>query len=468
MDTEGIRGLLLHPGDDGYADELAGFDLSVEQRPAVVVGATGTADVVAAVRLARDRGLAVAVRATGHGVTVPADDGLLITTRRASGVQVDAVRRTARLEAGTTWDQVLRYTTPAGLAPLAGSAPAVGAVSYTLGGGLGVLGRRWGFSADHVRQLEIVTADAERRRVSADEHPDLFWAVRGGGGNFGVVTAMEIELVGLTGLHGGGLFFPGEAAGDVLAALLAVGRDAPDEVSLSVALLTFPDLPGLPPPLRGRWCCHVRVASTGDAARCEDVIAPVRAAATPLLDTVRAMPVDEIGSIHGDPTTARATNSRSLVLHSADRGTVDVLLRHAGPRTPFVVELRHLGGALRREPAVPNAVGHRDGAVTVFTTAYPHPDGPAIADGAAEQALLDDLGPWSDGGALVNFLAGPHVTPADVRAAYERPLWERLVEVKTTWDPDNVFRFNHNVPPRRWASRSGGPATEPGSTAPSG
>lgn len=444
-----VIGPVLRPGDEGYAAELAGFDLAVGQRPAVVVGATGAADIVAAVRHARAHGLPVAVQATGHGITVPADDALLITTRRADAVRVEPGDRTARVEAGATWRRVLHETAPHGLAPLAGSAPAVGAVSYTLGGGLGVLGRRWGFAADHVRRLDVVTAGGVLRRVTAAEHPDLFWALRGGGGNVGVVTEMQIGLVKLAEIYGGGLFFPGEDAGAVLSALLAAGRGLPDEVSLSAALMTFPALPGVPLEIRGRWCCHVRVSSSGAVGRCEEAIAPIRGAGTALLDTVGTMPVTAIGSIHNDPTTPRATTSRSLVLHRADADTVATLLRHAGPQVPFVVELRQMGGALRREPAVSNAVGHRSGAYTVYvTTSHPHPSARSGAEGAAEQALLDDLRPWSDGGALVNFLAGAHVTPADVRAAYEPDRWARLVEIKTAWDPHNVFRINHNVPPR--------------------
>jgi FAD/FMN-containing dehydrogenase len=453
-----VLGPVLRPGEEGYDAELAGFDLAVGQHPALVVGATGAADVVLGVRHARAQGLAVGVQATGHGITVPADDALLITTRRADSVHVDPVDRTAWIEAGATWSRVLHEAAPHGLAPLVGSAPAVGAVSYTLGGGLGVLGRQWGFSADHVRRLDVVTADGVLRRVTAEEHPDLFWALRGGGGNVGVVTGMEIELVELAELYGGGLFFRGEDAGAVLTALLAAGHDAPDEVSLSAIIMVFPDLPAVPTPLRGRWCCHVRVSSSGTPARCEEVIAPVRRAATPLADTVRTMPVTEVGTIHNDPTSPRATNSRSLVLHRADDEMMTTMLRHSGPHAPFVVELRRLGGALGREPAVPNAVGHRGGAYTVYvTTSYPHPSPRTAADGTAEQALLDDLRPWSDGGALVNFLAGAHVTPADVRAAYEPDRWARLVEIKTAWDPENVFRINHNIPPHPAPSRTDGP-----------
>lgn len=444
-----VTGSVLQPGDDGVEAELAGFDLSVRHHPAVVVGAADAADVVTAVRGAVGAGLAVGVQATGHGITVPADGGaLLITTRRLDRVEVSPDGHTAWVEAGATWERVLRETAPHGLAPLLGSAPAVGAVSYTLGGGLGELGRRWGFAADRVRRLDVVTADGVARRVTADEHPDLFWALRGGGGNVGVVTAMEVDLVPLRALYGGGLFLPGEDAAPVLAALLAAGRNAPDEVSLSAALMTFPDVPAVPEALRGRWCCHVRVCSSGEPGRCEEVIAPVRAAATPLLDTVRAMPVTDIGTIHNDPVTPLATNSRSLALHRLDADALATILRHAGPDAPFLVELRLMGGALARPPAVPNAVGHRDAAATVYTTAHPHPAGPRAADTAAEQALLDDLAPWSDGGALVNFLAGAHVTGSDVRAAYATATWDRLVAIKTAWDPANVFRINHNVPPR--------------------
>ena len=164
------------------------------------------------------------------------------------------------------------------------------------------------------------------------------------------------------------------------------------------------------------------------------------------------MPVTDLGTIHNDPTTPRPTNTRSLVLRSADDETVTTVLRHAGPHASFGVEVRQLGGALARGPVVPNAVGHRHGAVTVYTTAYPHPTGLSASDGAAEQALLDDLAPWSDGGALVNFLAGAHVTPADVRAAYEPETWTRLVQIKTRWDPGNVFRINHNIPPEATAA----------------
>jgi FAD/FMN-containing dehydrogenase len=443
-----ISGLVLNESDDGYRAEHAGFDLSVRHRPALVVGTASTGDIVSAVRFARSHRLPVGVHATGHGPTAAADGGLLISTRRACAVEVDPVSRTARLQAGTTWAQVIEAAAPFGLAPLAGAAPSVGAVSYTLGGGLSPLGRRYGFAADHVRAIEVVTADGELRRVTAETHRDLFWAMRGAGSNFGVVTSLEIDLMTVPDLYGGGLFFPGEARSAVLAAFARCALAAPDSLSLSVAVLTFPDAPVLPSALRGRHCCHVRVTHQGPGEQAETLIRVIRDAGPVLLDTIRPLPLTEIGTIHNDPTTPNDAPGRSLVLRSLDHGLIDTVTAHTGPGTPSMVELRHMSGALGRSPRIPNAVGHRGGVLNLFTIAYPAGDyAPA---NTRQQRLLADLQPWSDSGALVTFLAGPEVTPADVRAAYRPQDYERLAELKTRWDPSNMFRFNKNIPPNLW------------------
>lgn len=440
-----VAGPVLVDGDEGYQTELAGFDQSVRQRPAVVVGAARAGDIVAAVRFARSYRLPVGVLATGHGPTAAADGGLLINTGRANAVEVDHGRRTARVQAGATWSQVIKAAAPFGLVPLAGAAPGVGAVSYTLGGGLGLLGRRYGFAADRVRAIEVITADGELRRVTADEHPDLFWAMRGAGTNFGVVTSLEVDLVAVPDFYGGGLFFPGEARSDVLAAFADCAAAAPDSLTLSVAVLTFPDLPALPPALRGRHCCQVRVAYQGPGAEAESLLAGLRAAGPALLDTVRPLPVTEMGTIHNDPTDPTDVHSRSLVLRRPDPGLISTVVAHTGPGAPSMVELRHLSGALGRPPEVANTVGHRGGTLNLYTVAYP--TGDYTEADAGQQRLLADLGPWSDGGALLTFLAGPQVTPADITAAYHPGDYARLTELKTRWDPDNMFRFNKNIPP---------------------
>ena len=440
-----VAGPVLVPGDEGYPAEHTGFDLSVPQRPALIVGATTTDDVVAAVQFARSHGLFVGVQATGHGPTVAADGGLLLNTGRMNAIHVDSVNRTARLQAGTQWTEVIEAAAPFGLAPLSGSAPSVGAISYSLGGGIGVLSRRFGFGADHVRAIEVVTADGALRRVTAEDSPDLFWAMRGAGSNFGVVTSIEVDLVAVPELHAGGLFFPGDQRADVLAAFVQCATTAPDALSLSAAVYTFPDLPDLPAAVRGRHCCHVRVTHQGPAAEAEPFLGTLRGAGTVLLDTVRSLPLTEIGTIHNDRTAPLDVHSRSLVLRRLDPGLVDVVVAHSAPDAASLVELRHLGGALGRPPAVANAVGHRGGVANLFTTAYPTDDH-TVAD-TEQQRLLADLEPWSDGGALSTFLLGGKVTPADVRAAFRPEDYDRLVELKTAWDPDNIFRFNQNIPP---------------------
>jgi Berberine and berberine like len=190
------------------------------------------------------------------------------------------------------------------------------------------------------------------------------------------------------------------------------------------------------------------VAHCGAPGEGDALIQPLRTVAPLLLDTVRIMPFTDVGTIHNDPTAPMPTMSRSLVLKDADDQTAGALLAAADPRSPFLFELRHMAGALGRQPSVPNAVGHRGGAFNFYATAYPDPAGLQEA-GQAEQRLVDALEPWSDGGALVNFLAGPYVTTGHVRAAYAPADYSRLTDIKTAWDPDNTFRFNHNIPPGR-------------------
>jgi FAD/FMN-containing dehydrogenase len=239
--------------------------------------------------------------------------------------------------------------------------------------------------------------------VTAEDSPDLFWAMRGAGGNFGVVTSIEADLVAVPELYAGGLFFPGEDRADVLAAFVESVSTAPDALSLSVAVYTFPDLPTLPAAVRGRHCCHIRVTHQGSAAEAESFLGAIRGAGSVLLDTVRPLLLTEIGTIHNDRTAPLDVHSRSLVLRGLDQGLVDTVIAHTAPDAASLVELRHLGGALARPPAVANAVGHRGGVANMFTTAYPTDDH-TVAD-AEQQRLLDDLEPWSDGGALSTFLS---------------------------------------------------------------
>ena len=243
---------LRRPGTPGFAAACAGFDLSAIPASDIAISATDEHDVRAAVRFAADRGLPVAVRTTGHGPVPGVDHGVLVDTRALSSVTVDPARHTAVAGGGVRWAQVLPQTALFGLIPLCGSSPDVGVAAYTLGGGLGPLGRRHGWAADRVRRIRLVTPDGELREVSADSDPELFWALRGGGGGFGVVTEVEFDLVAGDALYGGGLYLPGAAAPELLAAFGRCTATAPDELSLSVAFITFPDLDPIPAPL---WGC---------------------------------------------------------------------------------------------------------------------------------------------------------------------------------------------------------------------
>ena len=441
-----IRGPVLLAGDERVAAEVAGFNVATTHRPAVVVGATCAEDVAAAVRLAVARGLPVAVQATGHGAVTPADGAVLVTTARMRGVAVDPVARTARAEAGCRWSDVIAATSPHGLAPLCGSSSSVGVVGYTLGGGVGPLARRYGFAADHVRRLEVVTADGVLRTVDADHEPDLFWALRGGKGSFGVVTAVEFDLVEVATLYGGGLFFPGDRARTVLTAYRAWAATVGEETTSSVAVLSLPPLPELPEPLRGQTVVHVRVAHLGGQEDGERLVAPLRAAAPVLLDHLGVLPFAAVDSVHQDPTSPMPVWERGLLLRDLTPATVDALLAVAGPGSgaPVLgVELRHLGGALARPAAVPNAVAGRGAAFSLLVLGVATP---ALADVLPRvgDAVAEAVAPWRAEGALVNFL-GDATTPEQVRAAWSPEVLARLLEVKRRHDPADVFRFGHAI-----------------------
>ncbi|MDT7553809.1 MAG: hypothetical protein QOI16_2345 [Pseudonocardiales bacterium] len=436
---QSLEGRMHLPGTPAFDAARAGFDLAAIPNPDVAVSVASEADVVAAVRFAAEQALPITVRATGHGTVPAADRGVLVDTRALSAVTVDPRRRTATVGAGAKWTRVLEECAPFGLAPLCGSSPDVGAVSYSLGGGLGPLGRAHGWSADHVAKLRLVTPAGELREVAADSEPDLFWALRGGGGNFGVVTEMEIDLVPAADLYGGGLYLPGEAAPGLLAAFGQATATAPDALSLSVAFLTFPAMDAVPAPLRGRFVAHLRVAYLGGRDEAEALIAPLRAVAAPIVDTVRPLPILEMGSIHADPTNPQPVSCGGAILPEWDGAATDVLLDEIGATTPHMLEVRHLGGALARPPAVDNAVGQRDARYNVFTSAYP---GPGLAAASTLQtAFYQRLSRWSGDRSLYNFTARPDGLPASAHGCYDDASLRRLVELKQAWDPQNLFRY---------------------------
>jgi len=421
----------------GYDEERSGFNSALDHQPALVLAATTAADIVEGIRFAAEQGLPVDLQATGHGAHRAMDGGLLVVTGRLADVDVDRERRVARVSAGATAADVIAATAPHGLAAPVGAAPGVGYVSYTLGGGLGVLGRAHGYAADGARRLEVVTADGQERTVTPEQHPELFWALRGGGGNLAAVTAIEIELLAVSEIYGGGLFFRADRAPDAFEAFRRAMATAPPELSLSLALVAFPDVPVLPPPLRGQFCCHIRVAYLGDSAGGDRLIASLRAAA-PFLDTVAVLPMTEVGTIHADPVGPMPVNSNSVALGGG--AVLDDLLALVQPDAPFMLEVRHLGGALSHPQRAPSAVGHRGAVLNLFTSAYPGTV-PGIA-ASAQQRACDTVAAASVGGPLRNFL--PTQYP-DATACYEPAIAEELAKLKTIWDPADTFRYTPAV-----------------------
>ncbi|WP_063790219.1 FAD-binding protein [Streptomyces sp. NRRL B-24085] len=443
-----ITGPVLEPEDEGFAAECAPFNLAVTHRPRVVVGAVNSADVQAAVRFAAQRRLPVAVMATGHQATLTADDAVLITTHRMTQVSVDPASRTARVAAGARWQQVIDAATPLGLAPLNGSSPLVGVIGYTLGGGLSpTMGRALGWAADHVTSMEVVTADGELRSVDAASEPDLFWALRGGKSNFGVVTGMEFALFPVEQLWAGGLFFDGADAEAVLHAYAEVTAGAPDDLSSSIALLRLPALPGVPEFLADRFAVHVRISCLGSPDEAARLVAPLRAAAPVLVDTLGPMPYASFAQIHNDPADPAPFMERTAMLHSLTAEAVGEILAAAGPAADcpvHFVELRHLGGALGR--AADNAVGHRDARFALWVVGVGAPDAFTAMNAYADE-LLQRMHPWSTGGKYLNFMAAQDTGASDVSAAYDEAAYHRLRSIKRRFDPDNLFRLNHNIPP---------------------
>ncbi|CAM5547348.1 oxidoreductase [Streptomyces spiroverticillatus] len=450
-DFPAVEGSTYVPGDEGYDAELAGFNTAYAHRPSVVVAARTAEDVRAAVTYAREHRLSVAVQATGHGLSVANEGGVVISTRELDGVRIDVKARTAWIEAGVQWGRVIEEAARFGLAPLSGSFPGVGAVSYTLGGGIGILAREFGYAADHLKAAELVTADGELRTVDAASDPELLWALRGAGHNFGVVTAIEIGLVPVERVYGGQLVFDGEHAEQLMRTWAAWTRTVPETVSSGIGFVVYPDIPVLPDVLRGRYVATVSVAFNGPAEEGERLVAPLRAVATPLKDGIREMPYTDSAEIYSDPPFPHAYTSTNALLSGIDEDALASVLKAGGPDADImcVLGVRHLGGALARTPEDGgSALGHRDAAYLVqLITPIEGNDSLAVAR-SVQDDLHTTLGARTLGSALAfTFADGERATEAQTRSGYEAADYERLARLKGRLDPGNLFRNNRNIVP---------------------
>ncbi|MGP9536613.1 FAD-binding oxidoreductase [Brachybacterium sp. AOP43-C2-M15] len=440
----------LRPGDEGYEEALAGFNTTVTHRPEAVVLARDARDVQEAVRYAGRHDLPVAVMATGHQASVPSDGGIMVSTAGMDGIHLRPSRSSVHIGPGVRWGRLARKAHRHGLAGLAGSSTDVGVVGYTLGGGLSpALGRLHGYNADHVTRLEIVTADGELREATPESESDLFWAARGGKGNFGIVTSMDFGLFGVRTLYAGALMYAAETAPEVLRAWRDWAAAAPESVTTSAAFVQVPPDAPLPEPVLGKLVLSVRVSHVGDADEGAALVRPLRTVAPRLADTVREMPFTDWGQIHNDPEGPISAYERTTLLGELPDEAIDSMIHLAGADSDSpmgLVEVRQLGGALAREPEVPGAIGHREAAFTYFAIGMAPPgDVEEVREYGVR--LMEAMGPWSTGGAYVNFLSADESDVEEVRRAYTPEVYERLVSIKSDVDGDNMFRVNHNIPP---------------------
>nr|WP_282599982.1 FAD-binding oxidoreductase [Patulibacter sp. SYSU D01012] len=417
--------------------------MAVDQRPAAVLMASGPGGVVEAIAYAREHGLRVAAQSTGHGAAPmgPLDRTLLVRTAGMSAVRVDPVARVAHVGAGVTWAQVQTALAPHGLAALAGTSATVGVAGYVLGGGVGWLARRHGLASSSLRAADVVTAAGERLRVDVASQPALLWALRGGGGSFALVTALELDLFPVSTVQGGVLFWPLDRAPEVLRAWRDWTTDLPDDLTSVGRLLRLPPAPELPEPLRGQDVVAVEIADLGAAEDADARVAPLRALA-PFVDTFGPMPATALHDLHMDPPVAVPAAGDHLLLRDLPDEALDALVAAAGAGSgsPLLsAELRHLGGALARP--VDGALDRIDAAYALYAVGMTgHPDATtAVASHLA--ALRTAMTPWSTGRELLTFSE----QPTGPQNLFAPEAFRRLQAVKAAYDPDGLLRGNHDV-----------------------
>src|SRR6516225_3725696 len=446
-----VTGEVFAPGDAGYDQARQAWNLAIDERPAVVVMAESAADVAQALRFARTHGMRIAPQGTGHGAEPlqPLQGAMLLKTSRMRRVDIDPAARTARAEAGAVWQDVTVPAGEHGLAALAGTSPNVGVTGYTLGGGMGWLARRYGLAANSVTAAEIVTPSGRFVRTDADHEPDLFWAVRGGGGSVGVVTALEMRLYPVRELYAGALFFPRQRAAQVLHAWRAWTDTVPDEVTSLGRILRLPPLPEIPEPLRGRAFALVEAACLGDADTGSELLGPLRQLG-PELDTFATIPAPALQQLHMDPDQPVPNQGDGAFLSDVPAAAIDAVVALAGPDadTPLLsVEIRHLGGALARPAPDGGAQPKIDAEYLIFAAGFTPTPGLTAAVRAHAQTLKDALGAWHAGYDYYNF----QETPAPASAVLPPASYHRLQQIKARYDPGQAIISTHPV----WPARSG-------------
>jgi len=446
----GLNGKVILPGDARFDDARRAWNLAVDQRPAAVVFPESAADVAAAVGYAAGRGLRIAAQGTGHnaGPLGPLADTVLLRTDKMRGIQIDPQTRTARVEAGVVWIDVVHAAATYGLAAMAGSSPDVGVVGYTLGGGVSFLGRKHGLAASHMLAADVVTADGTLVRADAGHQPDLFWALRGGGGSFGVVTALEFRLFPVAEAYAGALWYPIQRGFEVLHAWGELTRgEVPDELTTVGRFVNLPPIPQIPEQIRGKSFVLVEAYHVGDPAQADELLAPLRALG-PVNDTITTVPIPALSHLHMDPEQPVPGKGDGMMVASLPGEAIDAFVEIAGAGAAFPltsVEVRHLGAELGRPRPENGALACLDADYMLFAVgSVPVPElvGPVTAQ---VEAIKSALAPWAARQMYLNFAETQHpAAPFWTEHAYQR-----LRRIKATVDPGDLIRANHPIPPAR-------------------
>jgi FAD/FMN-containing dehydrogenase len=439
-------GRVVAPDDAGYDQARQVFYGGFDRRPAAIVRPLDANQVAQVVDLARDGGLELAVRSGGHSLAGHSisDGGIVLDLSELTAIDIDPEGRTAWAETGLTAGAYTAAVGAHGLVTGFGDTASVGIGGLTLGGGVGYLVRTHGLTIDSLLAAELVTADGQLLQVDADQHPELFWAIRGGGGNFGVATRLKFRLHPLDGIVGGMLLLP--ATAQVIVDFMAAAEAAPEELSGIANIMVAPPLPFVPADQHGRLVVMAMLCYAGDAEAGQRALAPFRALADPIADMVQPMPYPGLYE-PAEEIEVVEESARSMFLDSFDHTAAEAVVEHLQASTApmAVAQLRVLGGAMARVPTQATAFAHRDrrimaGVGCVYEDAGDRPAHDAWADGFTAALRQGDPGVY------VNFLSDEG--PDRVRQAYPGPTWDRLVEVKRRYDPDNLFRLNQNIPPR--------------------
>ena len=445
-----LRGEIIRPGDDAYEKARSLWNGMIDKHPAMIVRCAGVADVITAVKFARGNGIPVSVRGGGHNVAGNAlcDGGMVIDLSRMKAIRVDPAAGHARAEGGVSWGEFDHETHIHGLATTGGIVSTTGIAGFTLGGGIGWLMRKYGLACDNLVSADVITAEGRFIKASAEQNQDLFWGVRGGGGNFGIVTSFKYRLHPVGPVTAGRIIYAFEKAGDVLKFYKNYLADVPDELSTMVAFMTASSTPSLPAPLHGRPAVSVIVCYTGPPESGEEILRPLRKAFVPEVDSVRVMPYTELQSLFdGEAPWGLNNYWKSEYLAEISDRAIETIIEYAGRiSSPLSqIHIQHLQGAVGRVGEADTAFSHRNAAFVVNIVSKWRIAAESERHIQWTRELAAAMTPFATGGVYVNFLGDEG--DGRVRAAYGPEKYRRLSELKKKYDPDNFFRLNQNIKP---------------------